>query len=153
MKPVPHIYTDFSALTRPRLGVEWWILLAGFVLLVALAATAQISIVSLSISTNMPAFDFSAATPSGSFPATGYFHNRTNCNSATFTIVGEPGVYDLQWNYALGNPRFTTNGNTLAIEGHNFVNVYPPITNSTGTVTVTYPAKPSPVAFWRLKKR
>lgn len=134
---------------KPKLGAAWWIALAVFALL-CVKCWGDVRLELVSLATNKPApFDFTAATPLGSVPATAYWNPSNTCYAVTFRITGEPGVYDLQWNYALGNPHPTGSG----IEGHAFVNVYPPITNSTGTVTVTYPAKPSPQSFWRLKKR
>lgn len=113
---------------------------------VSLFGGVQLQIIS--VTTNIPPFDFTAAAGT-----TAYWMDKKYCQTVTFTITGEPGVYDLQWNYALGNPRTNVFSPTnTVIEGHGFLNVYPPITN-TGTVTVTFPANPSPESFWRLKKR
>jgi len=132
-----------------------WLAIAGIVILL-LAATvrcfAQPEIVLLGISTNHPVIDFTAATPLGSFPNTAYFHTSNDCQTVTFSVSGLDAskVYDLQWNYALGNPATNSTG---GIEGHTFCNVWPAITNRSGTVTVVYPAKPSPNSFWRIKQR
>lgn len=141
-------YAPTPKLWKPRLW-PWLIAFAVWLALSLVHLFAAVQITSVVISTNRPAFDFSAATPLGSVPTAAYWHSSNDCHSVTITFTGDPGVYDLQWNGAIGTPRPLANG----IEGHAFCNVYPPITNTAGTVTVTYPAKPSPAGYWRLKKR
>lgn len=135
-----------------------------FLLLVALACllwpivavTQTIQVVS--VTTNIPAWGFDAATPLGKPP----FHAQQNssnfCHSVTLNIVGGPtGVYNLKWNYALGNPRTNYFTNGYSIEGHWDMNVFPPVTHTAAVTTITYPTPPvvgtTNNAFWRLEKR
>jgi hypothetical protein len=129
-----------------KLELAWWLeLYVWLALICAMAAKAEVRFESIDRSTNRPSSPFSAAGGS-----TGYFDSTGRCHSVTFTISGDPGIYDLLWDYDLDQSGGFSNG----IVRHPFLTVDPPITNLTGLVTVTYPARTnSPAGFYRLKRR
>ena len=117
------------------------------------AAMAQQEIRLLSLSTNIPPVDFTAATPPGSFPNNAQWNSSNYCHTAHLSVRSSvTGQFWLRWNYALGNPRTNISTSSVAYVGHAFMNVYPKITvtnaGSWMNINVPYPSN-SPAGFWK----